>query len=83
MIEFILAFLVLLTVVTIMSIGVIRGRPPIAGSCGGLNSLGVEGGCEGGARVRQLRRYSSRRSQHSNERLPLWQGKHRPKPVRG
>jgi len=46
MIEFILAFLVLLTVVIIMSIGVIRGRPPIAGSCGGLNSLGVEGGCE-------------------------------------
>ncbi len=46
MIEFIFAFLVILTVVTIMSIGVIRGRPPIAGSCGGLNSLGVEGGCE-------------------------------------
>ncbi len=46
MIEFIFAFLLILTVVTIMSIGVIRGRPPIAGSCGGLNSLGVEGGCE-------------------------------------
>ena len=46
MIEFILAFLVLLTVVTIMSVGVIRGRPPIAGSCGGLNSMGVDGGCE-------------------------------------
>ena len=46
MIEFIFAFLVILTVVTIMSIGVIRGRPPIAGSCGGLNSLGVKGGCE-------------------------------------
>ena len=46
MIEFILAFIVLLSIVTMMSIGVMRGRAPIAGSCGGLNAMGVEGGCE-------------------------------------
>ena len=46
MIEFILAFFVLLSIVAMMSIGVMRGRAPIAGSCGGLNAMGVEGGCE-------------------------------------
>ena len=51
MIEFILAFFVLLSIVAMMSIGVMRGRAPITGSCGGLNAIGVEGGCEicGGA----------------------------------
>ena len=46
MIEFILAFFVLLSIVAMMSIGVMRGRAPITGSCGGLNAIGVEGGCE-------------------------------------
>lgn len=36
------SFLVLLAVIGAMSIGVIYGRKPISGSCGGLNS----GGCE-------------------------------------
>ena len=46
MIEFILAFFVLLSIVAMMSVGVMRGRAPITGSCGGLNAIGVEGGCE-------------------------------------
>ena len=46
MIEFLLTFVVLLAVVAAMSVGVIRGRPPITGSCGGLNNLGVDGACE-------------------------------------
>tara|TARA_B100001250_G_C19562494_1_gene683980 strand:- start:418 stop:636 length:219 start_codon:yes stop_codon:yes gene_type:complete len=46
MIEFILAFFILLMVVAGMAIGVMRGREPISGSCGGLNNLGVDGACE-------------------------------------
>jgi len=36
------SFLVLLAVIGAMSIGVMNGRKPISGSCGGLNG----GGCE-------------------------------------
>ncbi|MBT4161915.1 MAG: (Na+)-NQR maturation NqrM [Gammaproteobacteria bacterium] len=46
MIEFFLAFVVMVLVVAGMAIGVISGRPPIAGSCGGLNNLGIDGACE-------------------------------------
>lgn len=51
MIEFVLAFFILLLIVTGMAIGVMRGRQPISGSCGGLSNLGVDGACEicGGA----------------------------------
>ncbi|MCB1691897.1 MAG: (Na+)-NQR maturation NqrM [Pseudomonadales bacterium] len=44
--EFLLTFLIIVAVVAAMSIGVIYGRKPIAGSCGGLNNLGVDGACE-------------------------------------
>jgi hypothetical protein len=46
MIEFVLSFLVLLAVVAGMAVGVMKGRAPISGSCGGLNNLGVDGACE-------------------------------------
>ncbi len=46
MIEFVLAFVILVAVVTAMSVGVINGRPPITGSCGGLNNIGLDGACE-------------------------------------
>lgn len=46
MTEFILTFLVFGLVVAGMAIGVMYGRKPISGSCGGLNNLGIEGGCE-------------------------------------
>ncbi|MBL6688530.1 MAG: (Na+)-NQR maturation NqrM [Pseudomonadales bacterium] len=46
MVEFLLTFFVFLAVVVIMAVGVLRGRPPISGSCGGLNALGVDGACE-------------------------------------
>ena len=46
MIEFFMTFLVFLFVVVIMAVGVMRGRPPIAGSCGGLGAMGVDGACD-------------------------------------
>ena len=46
MIEFFMTFLVFLFVIVIMAVGVMRGRPPIAGSCGGLGAIGVDGACE-------------------------------------
>lgn len=39
-----LGFIVLM--MAAMSIGVILGRKPIAGSCGGLNRLGLKQGCD-------------------------------------
>jgi len=41
-----LAFAVMLLIVAGMSIGVIMGRKPIAGSCGGMKALGLDTGCE-------------------------------------
>ena len=38
----IITFLVMLSVIAAMAIGVMNGRKPISGSCGGLNG----GGCE-------------------------------------
>ena len=37
-----LAFVVMLAVVAAMAIGVMNGRAPIQGSCGGLNGRGCE-----------------------------------------
>lgn len=47
-----LVFLVMLLVVFSMAIGVIMGRKPIAGSCGGIANLGIEKECSicGGSR---------------------------------
>lgn len=41
-----LALGVMLLLMAAMAIGVILGRKPIAGSCGGLNNLGLKEGCE-------------------------------------
>lgn len=50
MVEFLLTFILLVTVVAGMAIGVLRGRAPIQGSCGGLGNLeaklGTAGACE-------------------------------------
>ncbi len=41
-----LAFVLMLLIVAAMAVGVAMGRKPIAGSCGGLAQLGVDGECE-------------------------------------
>lgn len=41
----ILTFVVLLIVIVAMSVGVLMGRKPISGSCGGLANVGIEGKC--------------------------------------
>lgn len=49
---FVIVFLVMLLVVSMMAVGVIMGRKPIAGSCGGIANLGIEKECSicGGSR---------------------------------
>jgi hypothetical protein len=44
MIQFLLVFVFMLVFVAAMAIGVLAGRKPIAGSCGGLAGMGVD--CE-------------------------------------
>lgn len=46
LIEFLLTFAILLLIVCGMAVGVMHGRKPISGTCGGLNQLGVDGACE-------------------------------------
>jgi len=46
MVEILLTFVVLLMIVGAMSVGVLMGRKPITGSCGGLANAGVGGPCE-------------------------------------
>ena len=46
MIGFIFSFANLLASVVAMAIGVIKGRDPIAGSCGGLKSLNGDAACQ-------------------------------------
>lgn len=42
----ILTFAVLLLIITAMSVGVLMGRKPIAGSCGGMSAIGMDTVCD-------------------------------------
>jgi len=43
---YVLAFVVMALVIVGMAIGVINGREPLKGSCGGLAAVGIDGKCE-------------------------------------
>lgn len=43
---FLVVFMFMLVVVAAMAVGVMLGRKPIAGSCGGMSALGLETACE-------------------------------------
>ena len=42
---FVLAFLLMSAAVALMALGVMLGRKPIAGSCGGIAKLGIDKEC--------------------------------------
>ncbi|MEH6638086.1 MAG: (Na+)-NQR maturation NqrM [Porticoccaceae bacterium] len=46
MIEFLLALAVVALLITGMAVGVLLGRKPLAGSCGGMTALGMEVACD-------------------------------------
>jgi hypothetical protein len=46
MMVFVLTFIVMVGFIVAMSVGVLMGRKPIAGSCGGMAALGMETECD-------------------------------------
>ncbi len=43
---FLIVFFFMLTVVLLMAVGLLMGRKPIAGSCGGMSAIGMETACD-------------------------------------
>lgn len=46
MLTIVLAFALMLLLVAAMSVGVLMGRKPISGSCGGMSALNMEVACD-------------------------------------
>ena len=65
MIIFIAVFVVMLAVVLAMSIGVIAGRIPIAGSCGGLGGIGLDSDCQCKGDKSQCKKKKPAQTDHS------------------
>ena len=43
---FLISFLVICLVMAAMAVGVMNGRAPIKGSCGGMGALGIDTACD-------------------------------------
>jgi hypothetical protein len=43
---FLIVFVAMAIIVSIMAVGVMFGRKPIAGSCGGMSAIGMESECD-------------------------------------
>lgn len=68
---FIVTFFVMALAVFGMAIGVVFGRAPIAGSCGGLNAVDGSGRCLSCSRpCRSARRAGANRAIENDSRLP-------------
>jgi uncharacterized protein len=46
MMTFVLALVIFMLIMAVMAVGVMFGRPPIKGSCGGLGAIGIDQECE-------------------------------------
>ena len=43
---FLIVFFFMLAVVLLMAVGLLMGRKPIAGSCGGMSAIGMDTACD-------------------------------------
>jgi hypothetical protein len=43
---FLVVFVFMIAIVAVMAVGVVFGRKPIAGSCGGMSAIGMESECD-------------------------------------
>ena len=43
---FVISFLVFALIIAAMAVGVMAGRAPIKGSCGGIGALGIDQSCD-------------------------------------
>ena len=43
---FVVTFLAFAAIMTAMAVGVIAGRSPISGTCGGIGNLGIDSKCD-------------------------------------
>lgn len=46
LLAFLATFVMMATVMAIMAVGVMAGRDPIKGSCGGMGAIGIDQSCE-------------------------------------
>lgn len=65
---FLLTLLVLGLIVIIMSVGVIMGRKPIAGSCGGMSALGMETECDVCGGNQEICETEQQKNQNANQK---------------
>ena len=62
------AFVAMLVIVAAMAVGVLMGRKPISGSCGGMSAVGMESACDVcGGDKKKCDKESKEAASHSSE----------------